>query len=314
MALNILVTEVIDPLGIQILESGGHVHYDPHLWQDPDSLQLLITDYDALVVRNQTLVTSALLDQSHLCVIGRLGVGLDNIDVAAAKASQIPVIVAKGANSIAVAEYVLSCCLEHCRPLTAVDALTRNGEWDRLRGGVEIYGKTLGIIGLGDIGQRLTLRARALGLHVIAYDPVLLPTHWTIVDGGAELKTLEEVLALSDFVSVHVPLTADTYHLINAFRLQQMKPSGYLINTARGGVIDEPALLRAIQSGHLTGAALDVREIEPPPLNDPLRQESRILMTPHIAGLTHEAQVRTAQLVAEDVVRVLNGIPPQAAI
>jgi D-3-phosphoglycerate dehydrogenase len=308
------VTEWIDSSGVQILESAGHVHYDPHLWQDPDRVKRLITDYDALVVRNQTRVTSSLLEQSHLRVIGRLGVGLDNIDVAAANASQIPVVAAKGANGIAVAEYVLACCLQQCRHLTDVDAITRNGQWDRMRGGVEIYGKTLGIIGLGDIGQRLALRARALGMHVMAYDPVLLPTHWTIMDLGVEIKTLEEVLAFSDFVSIHVPLTADTYHLINASRLKQMQPSGYLINTARGGVVDEAALLQTIQSGHLAGAALDVREVEPPPPDDVLRHEPRILLTPHISGLTQEAQVRTAHLVAEDVVRVLHGVPPVAAI
>ncbi len=172
----------------------------------------------------------------------------------------------------------------------------------------------MGIIGLGDIGQRLSHRARALGMRIVAYDPLVLSTHWTVMDCGTELKAFDEVLAFSDFVSLHVPLTKKTYHLTNKGRLRQMKPSGYLINTARGGVVDEMALWQSLQSGYLAGDAPDVREVEPACSDDLLRQEPRILLTPHISGLTQEAQVRTAQLVAEDVVRVLTGIPPLAAI
>jgi D-3-phosphoglycerate dehydrogenase/(S)-sulfolactate dehydrogenase len=249
-----------------------------------------------------------------LRVIGRLGVGLDNIDVAAAKRRHIEVVAALGANAIAVAEFVLAYCFSQSRKLVAADQDVRQGHWNRTLGGFELYGKTLGIIGLGDIGQRLALRARALGLSVLASDPIRLPTHWTVMEGQVQLVELDRLLSESDFVSLHVPLAPQTRHLIGRNALHQMKSSAYLINTARGGIVDEAALLKAIRSDTIQGALLDVREVEPALANDPLLSEPRIMLTPHISGLTQEAGVRTALLVADDVLRVLANQAPRASV
>jgi len=311
---EILVTEFIDPLGLEILEQAGTVRYDPHIWKDAAALRARVRESDALVVRNQTAVTYDLLAESPIRVIGRLGVGLDNIDVRGARTLGIPVVVARGANAIAVAEYVLAACFHFSRQLADVSQDTREGHWNRTLGGIELYGKTLGIVGLGDIGQRLALRARSLGMRVIASDPAQLWTHWAAMDVNVELRSMDDLLASSDFVTLHTPLTAETRHLINAERLRLMKPTAYLINTARGGIVDETALWQAIQSGVIAGAALDVREKEPPTHPDPFTDHPRVLLTPHISGLTAEAQRRTARMVAEDVVRVLRGQEPQAAV
>jgi len=311
---TILVTEFIDPVGLEILEAAGTVWYDPHLWKAPDALRSRVLEAEALVVRNHTVVTPALLAGSPVRVVGRLGVGLDNIDVGGVQALGIPVVVARGANAIAVAEYVLAACFHFSRQLADVSQDTRSGQWNRTLGGFELYGKTLGIVGLGDIGQRLALRARALGMRVVASDPAQLWTHWAAMDANVELCSLDDLLATSDFVSLHTPLTSQTRHFINADRLRMMKPSAYLINTARGGIVDEKVLWEAIQTGVIAGAALDVREQEPPGHPDPLARHPRVLLTPHISGLTGEAQRRTARMVAEDVVRVLQGQPPQAAV
>jgi phosphoglycerate dehydrogenase-like enzyme len=158
------------------------------------------------------------------------------------------------------------------------------------------------------------LSARALGMRVVAHDPALLPTHWTALDFDAELQPLDDLLTSADFVSLHLPRTAATRHLMNYDRLQRMKPTAYLINTARGGIVDETALARVLREGRLAGCALDVREEEPPASPDPLAGNDRVLLTPHIAGLTTEATRRTSVLVAEDVVRVLTGQEPRAAV
>lgn len=312
---RIVITEMMDRQGIARLEQAGEVIYDPGLWDQPDALISKMATADALIVRNQTRVTDELLaDAKMLRVIGRLGVGLDNIDVAAAKRRHIEVVAALGANAIAVAEFVLAYCFSQSRQLMAVDQDVRQGHWNRKLGGFELYGKTLGIVGLGDIGQRLALRAKALGFRVLAHDPVRLPTHWTVMEGQVQLVDLETLLGESDFVSLHVPLGPETRHLIGRDALSQMKSSAYLINTARGGIVDEAALLKAVESHTIQGALLDVREVEPPSKNDPLLSEPRIVLTPHISGLTQEAGVRTALLVADDVIRVLSDQAPRASV
>lgn len=312
---RIVVSEAMDAVGLTLLQDQAEVYYDPLLWQEERLLKAWISEADALVVRNQTQVTRSLLqDVRHLKVIGRLGVGLDNIDLQAARAHGIPVVAARGANAIAVAEYVFACLFHACRRLTTLDAGVRTGQWDRRLGGSELYGKILGLIGLGDIGQRVAVRARALGLRVMAYDPWQLPTHWAIMDYGVRLTDMGTVLKSADFVSVHVPLTPQTRALINGSALSAMKPGAYLINTARGGIVEEPALLDAVKSGHLAGAFLDVRSVEPPARPDPMDDEPRIILTPHISGLTQEAGIRTARMVALDVLRVLGGEPPVASV
>ncbi len=311
---TILVTEFLDSLGLDLLKEAGDVHYDPELWRDPAELKTRAQDAEALVVRNQTQVTRALLEDTPIRVIGRLGVGLDNIDVDAAEALGKVVVVGRGANATAVAEYVLAACLHFSRQLAAVSGTTKGGRWDRTLGGWELAGKTLGIVGLGDIGQRVALRAMAFGMRVAACDPEVLGTHWLVMEGRVTLRPLEELLAAADVVTLHVPLTSRTHHLLNAHRLKLMKPTAYLINTARGGIVDEEALWRVLQEERLAGAALDVREQEPPREPDALAGDDRVLLTPHIAGLTAEARQRTSRLVAEDVVRVLNGQAPRARV
>jgi D-3-phosphoglycerate dehydrogenase len=311
---RIVVTEAMVPESLERLREVATVEYDPELWKDPTRLKEAVQDAEAVVVRNQTPVTAELLASARLKVIGRVGVGLDNIDLEAARARQVTVVAAWGANAIAVAEYVLAYCFHAARKLSEVSQLTRQGQWDRTLGGYELYEKTLGLVGLGDIGQRLALRARALGMAVVAHDPWRLPTHWSVMELGIELCPLSTVLERADFVSIHVPLTASTRHIIGEAELRRMKRGAHLVNTARGGVVDEAALLRAVQAEWIAGACLDVRELEPPVQDDPLAREPRIMLTPHIAGLTAEARQRTANLVVDDVARVLRGEAPRAAV
>lgn len=304
----IVISEVMDAVGLERLSASEEVHYDPLLWQSTDKLARWITQADAIIVRNQTAVTAALLSEAKtLKVVGRLGVGLDNIDLTAARAKDIAVVTAQGANAVAVAEYVFACLLRFTRDLETVGSSVRQGAWDRGLGGTELFGKTLGLIGLGDIAQRIVLRAQTFGMRILAYDPWQLATRMVTMELGVSLVAWEELLQASDFISIHVPLTDQTRHLIDAEALAQMQPGAYLINTSRGGVVEEAALLDAIRQGTLAGAALDVRRQEPPPPDDDLRVTERILSTPHIAGLTKEAGRRTALMVAEDVLRILSG-------
>lgn len=311
----IVVSEAIDRMGLEILSHAGDVHYDERLWNSPDNLFKWVAGANALVIRNQMNVTAELLDRApHVKVIGRLGVGVDNIDLRAAHERGVTVVTARGANAMAVAEYVFAVLFYFSRQLHLVDQSVRRGEWNRSLGGFELHGKTLGLIGLGDIGQRMAFRARNFGLRVVAFDPWQLTTHMAAMDMGVALKNFDEVFESADFVSVHVPLIESTRGLVDAGALARMKPGSYFINTSRGGIVDEEALLKAVQTGQLAGAALDVRTHEPSPSNDALYRESRILLTPHISGLTAEAGMRTATTVAEDVVRVLSGQPPMAAV
>ena len=306
----IVVTELLAPPGPALLEaSGRRVIAGEQLWKDTPRLLSILQDAEALIVRNQTQVTAQLLEAApHLRVVGRLGVGLDNIDLAAARTRGVTVTAARNANAIAVAEYVLAAMLHVTRNLTAADASVRAGAWDRVHfGGNELWGRTLGLIGVGEIGRRVALRARAFGMHVIGYDPLVGPYDFAPAEQSITLLPLDDVLARADVVSLHVPLIAATHHLINAERLARMQPHATLINTARGGIVDETALLNALNSGQLHRAVLDVREIEPPPADDPLRTCDAVLLTPHIAGLTAQAQERTSQLVIADVLRVLAG-------
>lgn len=306
----IVVTELLSPPGPALLAaSGQRIITDAHLWRDTERLLAIIHDAEALIVRNQTQVTAQLLDAApRLRVIGRMGVGLDNIDLVAARTHHVAVTAARNANAIAVAEYVLAAMLQVTRNLSAADASVRAGEWNRIHfGGTELWGHTLGLIGVGEIGRRVATRAQAFGMHVVGYDPLVGPYDFAPAEQGITLLALDEVLAQADVLSLHVPLLPTTRHLINAERLARMQPHAMLINTSRGGIIDETALLHALNTGQLYRAVLDVREVEPPPQDDPLRSCDAVLLTPHVAGLTAEAQERTAHLVIADVLRVLAG-------
>jgi D-3-phosphoglycerate dehydrogenase len=307
VASTILVSESMHPLGINRLKEIGTVQYDPLLYRDRKALLEQVSDATALVVRNQTAVDAELLQRaSRLKVVGRLGVGVDNIDLKAAAARGVTVVTARGANAVAVAEYVFACLLHFAKALSAVDDAVRRGRWDRTLGGSELWGKTLGIVGLGDIGQRVAMRARAFGMEVMAADPVASETHWAVMELGVKLTDLPTLLSSADFVTLHLPLTPETYHLVGKKELYLMKPTAYLINAARGGIVDEAALAEALTQGRLRGAALDVREVEPPPAADPLAHVPQLLLTSHIAGLTEEAGVRVAMAVAEGVAKALH--------
>ncbi|MBL0385177.1 hydroxyacid dehydrogenase [Tumebacillus sp. ITR2] len=283
------------------------VHYDPTLVQDRERLMEACAKAKALVVRNRTQVDRALLERlPDLQVVGRLGVGIENLDLAALREREVAVVIARGGNANAVAEFVIAAMFEQARFLGRLGVQTKQGLWDRGSGiGQELSGKTLGLIGLGDIGQRVASRARVLGMEVVAYDPLLHPTHLAVQDGGVQRATLAEVCAWADYLSLHVPLTAETRHMIGAEELALMKPRAVLINTARGAIVDESALVRSLRDNPQRFAILDVREQEPPEKPDPLAALPNVLLTPHIAGITEESQAQISQMVLGDVDREL---------
>ncbi|UOF91534.1 hydroxyacid dehydrogenase [Fodinisporobacter ferrooxydans] len=282
---------------------------DPTLYGKPEALADLAANAQALVIRNKTRIDRQLLKQlPQLQAIGRLGVGLDNIDIAACRERGVKVIAARGCNANAVAEYVFACMLEHARFLQRCDEATREGHWNRLLCmGRELNGKTLGLIGVGDIGQRVATRARAFGMQVIAYDPFVIKTHSLIQDFGVRLDTLRQVCREGDYISIHVPLTPATHSLIDEAQLAEMKETAVLINTARGGIIHESALHTSLQNHPNRYAFLDVREKEPPAADDPFRQLPNVILTPHVAGITQESSQRVAEMIFEDIDQVLQG-------
>ena len=314
--MKIIVSEHLPPEALALLQSAATVYYDADLFRNRDLLKEQLTDADALVVRNGTRVDADLLESAKtLKVVGRLGVGLDNLALDELKARGVTTTWAPGANAVSVAEYVLGAMLELSRRFSSISAAVHGGVWDRQGAiGFELYGKTLGIVGLGDIGSRLAKRAAAFGMKLLASDPVVHDNSFAVQEYGIELFELKELLERADFVSLHAPLLPSTKHLVNAETLALFKPSAYLINTARGGLVDEQALANALKQGKLAGAALDVRESEPPGDNDPLRGLPNIVLTPHIAGVTEASNLRVSLHVVNDVLRVLKGSAPLSRV
>lgn len=300
---SILIADPIAAEGVQILERAHHVHLDPTI--SADALRDAISDYDALVVRSRTKVTAQIIDAAErLCVIGRAGVGVDNIDVEAAQRRGIHVVNAPYSVTISVAEHTLGLMIALARFIPQADVSVRNGEWTKNKFmGIELQGKTLGIVGLGRIGSSVAPRAIAMGMRVFAYDPYITRAR-ALNFGAALLDSLEELLAQSDFVSIHTPLMPTTRGLFGDYEFHHMKPNARLIFCARGGVVDERALLHALDEGKLAGAALDVFETEPPGQN-PLVQHPRVIVTPHLGAMTQEAQTKAAVEVAEQISRIL---------
>lgn len=311
----ILVCELMWAEGIDILAAARPTIYDPQLGVRRGQLLVQASQAEAIVVRNLTQVDRALFQAAHqLRVVGRLGVGLDNIDLDAARKAGVRVVYAPGANAIATAEFTLGLCLALARRLPDAIASARAGCWERgALAGSELAGRVLGVLGLGRTGTLLARSARALGMDVWSHHPRRLPDDVEARHAGARLVGFEELLRNADFVSLHLPLTAETQGLIGTRQLALFRPDAYLINTARGGLVDEIALARALQEGWLAGAALDVRSAEPPDQPDPLAALPNVLLTPHIAGLTTESQRLTSTLVARDVLRVLQGRRPRWA-
>ena len=310
--MRIVISEDVDPQAVELLEEHAEVVFDPGVHADHERLQRALAGADALIVRNATRVDADLLALApRLRVVGRVGVGLDNLHVPALRERGIVVTWAPGTNAVSVAEYVLGCMFELSRSFRAASAGVHAGRWDR-RGavGTELHGKTLGIVGLGDIGSRLARRAVALGLGVIAADPMIHESSYPVQELGVRLVGLDELLEAADVVSLHVPLVDGTRDLMSAARIARMKRGAVLINTARGGLVDEEALADAIATGRLAGAALDVRRREPPGDADPLAGLENVILTPHIAGVTHESLRRASLHVARDVLRALRGERP----
>jgi (S)-sulfolactate dehydrogenase len=302
--MKIVISEFMDAPAVAWLQSRHELVYAPTLVDAPARLRELAATADALVVRNRTQVRGELLAALTRCkVVGRLGVGLDNIDVAACDARGIQVIPASGANALSVAEYVVTSALLLLRGAYASTGAVADGAWPRpaLSNGREIAGKTLGLVGFGSIGQRTARLAQGLGMDVTAFDAMMDEDHPAYAEHGVRCAGLEEVLTMSDVVSLHVPLVDSTRGLLDAARIAAMKPGAVLINSARGGIIDEPALAAALRSGHLGGAAIDVFDTEPLPASLHFQGCPNLLLTPHIAGLSAESNQRVSTLIAERV-------------
>jgi (S)-sulfolactate dehydrogenase len=309
MTARIVVSEFMDAPAVDALRKRFEVDYRPKLVDDPAALEAALQWADAWIVRNRTQVRGRLLEAAaSVKVIGRLGVGLDNIDLAACEARGITVIPATGANAESVAEYVITAAFMLLRGAYASTRAVEAGTWPRqmLSQGREAAGKVLGIIGLGSIGRLTARKARAMGMRVIAHDPQLPPTDSAWNELGSAPLSLEELLREADVVSLHIPLTAQTRGLLGRERLSTMKRDAVVINTARGGIIDEAALATMLREGRLGGAALDVFTDEPLAAGSPLVGAPRLLLTPHIAGVTVEANERVSALIAERVADALS--------
>ncbi|MEO0682744.1 MAG: hydroxyacid dehydrogenase [Pseudomonadota bacterium] len=304
---EIVVTEFMDEAAVARLSAAHETLYDPSLADRPDEIPARLAEARALIVRNRTQVRGPVLkDAGALVAVGRLGVGLDNIDVAACRARGVEVFPATGANDASVAEYVIATALMLLRGAYLSTAAVASGEWPRQALiGREAGGRVMGLWGYGGIGRETARRAAALGLEVIAHDPFLPEgdARWA----GAAPVDAATLLARSDVLSLHVPLTDATRGMIDAAALAAMKPGAVLINAARGGVVDESALGAALRDGRLGGAALDVFEAEPLTAEAarPLAGAPNLILTPHIAGVTEESNVRVSHMIAERILDAL---------
>lgn len=306
---QIVISEFMDDSAVDTLRQRFAVHYAPTLVDQRAELRGQLGEVAALIVRNRTQVNAELLAAApRLRVVGRLGVGLDNIDMDACKARGITVIPATGANALAVAEYVIATAMLLLRGAYLSSAAVGAGEWprNRLSEGRETAGKTLGLIGFGGIGRLTAQLARGLGMRVIAHDPMLADDAPVWKENAAQPRSIDALLEEADAVSLHVPLTPDTRGLMNAERLARMKPNAVLINTARGGILDETALAAALREGRLGGAALDVFDQEPLRAGSPLAGVPNLVLTPHIAGVTLESNDRVSAMIAEKVAQALS--------
>lgn len=309
---KVLVSDPIAEEGVEILRRVADV--DVKLGLSKDQLAEIIGDYDALAVRSETKVTADVIAQaSKLKIIGRAGVGVDNIDVEAATRRGILVVNSPEGNTVAAAELTVAMLLALARNIAPADASLRAGEWKRSKFvGSEVYHKTLGVVGLGKIGREVARRAQSFEMDILGYDPYLEPEQAERL--GIKLVDLPTLYKNSDYISVHVPKTKDTLGMIGADELATMKPTVRLINCARGGIIDETALAEAAKAGRIAGAAIDVFTTEPAPTDNPLLGIPNILTTPHLGASTEEAQVNVAIDIAEQIADVLSGKPARAAV
>lgn len=307
--MRIVIPEFMDEVAVASLRRRFDVLHDAGLVERRRDLLASLEAADALIVRNRTQVDAALLAAApRLRVVGRLGVGLDNIDLTACEARGIEVIPARGANALAVAEYVIGAALVLLRGAYFASEAVASGEWPRaaLGSGRELAGKTLGVVGFGSIGQLVGRLARALGMTVIGFDVEIPASAALWAEQQTSPRRFDDLLRDADVVSLHVPFTPATRHLIDAGKLELMKREAVLINTARGGVVDEVALAAALKAGKLAGAALDVFEAEPLPAGSPFVGCPGLILTPHIAGVTRESNLRVSTMIADNVAAALD--------
>ena len=304
---SVLICDQVNPIIKEILEKNGlKVTYEPEITLE--QLDEKIGVYEIIVVRSRTKLSRELITKADKCeIIARVGVGLDNIDQEAAKEKNIRVINAVEGAITAVAELVIGLMLSMAREIPRADREIRNGNWIKKElMGSELKGKYLGIVGLGNIGKRLGRLARALNMNIIGYDVIPIDEEFS-KEVGLMKADLDTLLSSSDFVSLHVPLLDSTHHMINAEKLAIMKKSARIINTSRGGIIDEDALYNALKEGNLAGAALDVFETEPP-IGSKLTSLSNFILTPHVGAQTKEAQLLAANIIAEKIIQVIRGV------
>jgi (S)-sulfolactate dehydrogenase len=304
---DIVITEFMDEAAVSRLSQSYDTLYDPKLVEDPAALHGHLASAKALIVRNRTQVREALIGMGpKLKVVGRLGVGLDNIDVEACRARSIQVIPATGANDLSVAEYVITAALMLLRGAWLRSSEVAGGAWPRQSMmGRELAGKTIGLVGYGSIAREVAWRAHMMGMTIVAYDPYLAADHpgWQITRN----VSLDAVLELGDVISLHTPLTGATRNMVNADALGKMKSGAVLINAARGGIVDEAALAEALKAGRIGGAALDVFESEPLSAEQGAKFAGlpNLMLTPHIAGVTEESNERVSHLIADKVLEAI---------
>ena len=295
------------PILNEILQKNGlKITYEPEI--TPDQIKEKISNFDIVIVRSRTKITKEMIDRATQCkIIARVGVGLDNIDVDAAKAKGIRVINAVEGAMNAVAELVLGLMLSLAREIPRADREIRNGNWLKKElMGSELSGKYLGIVGLGNIGKRLAKLARGLNMNIIGFDVMPIADDFAR-DVGLIKADIDTLLSSADYISFHVPLTETTHHLVNSTRISTMKKTAYIINTSRGEIIDEDALYNALKEGKIAGAALDVFEKEPA-VGNKLATLSNVVCTPHIGAQTKEAQTLAANVIGEKIIMILRGV------
>ncbi len=311
---KVLVADAMSDAGLAPLQAAQNLEVAVNTGLPPEELLRIIPQYDALLVRSATRVTAELIQAGkRLRVIGRAGVGVDNIDVDAATQAGVIVVNAPTGNVVAAAEHTIAMLMALARNSPQADAHVRAGQWKRDRFmGVEVRDKVLGAVGLGRVAQEVVRRAQGLGMRVIAYDPYVTAEYAT--QWGVTLVDVDTLVAEADFITLHVPLTAQTRNLIDKERIARMKPTARVINVARGGVVNEQALVDAVNNGRIAGAALDVFASEPLEADSPLRQQPNIILTPHLGGSTIEAQEKVAEDVALQVLDVLADKPARYAV
>ncbi|MFC1594364.1 phosphoglycerate dehydrogenase [Candidatus Omnitrophota bacterium] len=304
--MKLLISDSLSEKGIEILKGVQDLQVDVNTGLKPEELKKIIKDYDAIVVRSATKLTADVLQEAtKLKYIGRAGVGLDNVDVATATKQGIIVMNAPGGNTISTAEHTVSMILALSRNIPQANASTKKGEWKRKQFmGAEVYGKILGIIGLGKIGAEVAKRAVAFGMKIIAYDPFI--SLEVAKQLGVEIVELKDLFPRADYITVHTPLSDETKHMISDKQFALMKDGVKVINCARGGIVDEAALVKALESGKVAGCAMDVFETEPPE-NSPLLTFDNVVVTPHLGASTEEAQVNVAIEIAKTLKDALTG-------